>query len=183
MDAARVRLLLLDGIDAALHFRRLSADQRAVLTATRREVAADDELCGRIASAVNRHFNEEKEKMAYKLIALPESLDDAPKVLLHYYTGVVTDWMEVWHAGSHLETFALGQLHSHQATAAANGEVMSDEKFKSCLEYLAGGEGAKHGYGAIDWKSVLAAVAQLLLRLLLEAQSSAGPDVVGCDVD
>lgn len=171
MDAATARKLLIEGIDKLLSLpfplnRTLSSDQKAVLFSAREQVVSDNALCERIAHGAVTY---QGEMMAYNLVPLATALDDAPKVLIGYFTGEVTDYWEIGHALHHLESFALGQLHKHPIGAGAGGsKAMTDDEFKSCLEQLAGHEGVK-GYGAIDWKAVLLTVAQLLMKLLLEA--------------
>lgn len=187
MDALKVRGILSDGIGRMLDWpvsRFLDADQKAVLTACRREVLSDDELCGRIAQRVLTYMR--GEEMALNLFPLPTTLGDAPTVFINAINGTVVDKGEIAHAGLHVVSFILGQFHVHEDIKAAvtlaykGASELTDDEVVAQLEFLKTFEANPNGLkAAIDWKSLAVAVIQIVLRLLLEQPPAA---LKGCDI-
>lgn len=108
----------------------------------------------------------------FKLITLPNDLGDAPKVVLGYFAGTITDHWELTHAAYHVAGFALAQFHDHPPVIGTAGVPMSEAEFKAVLRSFAEAP-AKANNRAVDWKAVFFAALQLLAKLLLEKQQPA----------
>lgn len=100
----------------------------------------------------------------YNLVAIPKSLDDAPQVILGYFTGAVQDHWEVIHAAQHVALFVTGQFHDHPAVyGSAAGRVLGDDELQAELKKAAG-----QGYASsnVDWLSLALTLIRLIERLI-----------------
>jgi hypothetical protein len=116
------------------------------------------------------------------LIALPDTMGDAPDILLKEFTADKPSNHERAHAALHMAGYALGKLSPHAPGATAEeaakgGRVLFGDDWKEQLKkakaadgkgpQAAGGKAAQAvGAGGIDWKSILATALTIILSMM-----------------
>lgn len=108
-----------------------------------------------------------------EMIRLPDDPRPAIDVFIGYATGMVTDELEVAHAGVHFLGYGLGIVHKHPEpvpmASAGNATI------KGCCEEIKAIVGAKKGVGdaeAFPWAALIPLVMQIIQLFLSKKQPS-----------